>query len=978
MLAAAPLAAQERLHYQAPPTRVQMVNKAGEVAYPGIPSPGNNYDELVCDVTISVLDGRAYINADLSLTPERDDRITVPYVRLLDSNGVEFCLLTFTNAMFFSDGGRMNVSAHLPNLPATYLIACGYAYYCDTMYPHMQGGPQETVVDGASGAIVHRGPVRNRDTYGVEMSNESGLMFIGETLHARLTTTAVPASTSAVDRVDFSYAIFDIQSGKKLHSCDDVTDVMFIPKQPGNYLLSMRVGPAGLAYWRALRHIVVLPKLEWTDEPAYLGELAVNDSISCGTSNELHDTSDGRVDEALGGVLASDRLPGSRLTNLWGATGRVVIHDRGFFACSLGIDLKWNMPYLLDIEYPEDQPRSFALVIGNENYTPAFHTGHTMGQPGPRFFAEQTLFPLSKHVQHAQFIVWAGDDEVRNGLYVAIADPGLRADPFSGKPLVFTITLHQFVSIARLKLRSAFPVGLQRNVWVEQNGMLPNDNVRFSPHVNALVYGMNAIAPAMLFWNGHSDRNNTLMFPSARYRQPLRQVVNLAELQTDAFEDPSNRFNFARETCMVARQMGLGVFPRFEYGGSDDLPDDAHAVALDGKPYPPQRRSPTDRLVTDSVDVCHTAVLADACAVIAEMVNAVDENDRTALRRLIVRRRAQFLVTSYSAAALAQFERMTTNRLSGASLDAKRADLAARCPDAYRQWYQEQLLGFVAALGKAYQDLVPQPVEPCLYYHWRQSGMPFEGLYFQTVDSWTNKWAKIRHTPFEGFPLPTITAAGLVAAVTRWTEAEDGLDTALVPLASVRPVIPVYGETAARCGPYFDAFHTRSAAVKISPVLDPAAQVFRSRRRVLNAGATFSHVRHFSMIEPVLAFCEGDPIDLAFDQAHPPCFPYPAYARRFFANFLALPAVSMARVPQEGDARTLVVKTATCEGATYVAVINPGFSSVQAKVALPMAKASSIRPLVGPDIAVPFFMGAKGVSFSVALDALELRSFKVE
>jgi len=86
----------------------------------------------------------------------------------------------------------------------------------------------------------------------------------------------------------------------------------------------------------------------------------------------------------------------------------------------------------------------------------------------------------------------------------------------------------------------------------------------------------------------------------------------------------------------------------------------------------------------------------------------------------------------------------------------------------------------------------------------------------------------------------------------------------------------------------------------------------------------------------------------------------------------------MTRVPQEGDARPLVVKTVVYEGATYVAVVNPTFSSVRAKVTLPMAKASFIKPLVGPDITVPFFMGSPGVSFAVGLDALELRSFKVE
>ena len=970
-------AAEEVLHHPAPATTVHVVRNAGETRYYAVPSPGNNYDDLLYDIKIGALDGVFYLGAGLRLSPERGKRLTMPYVRLLDTNGVEFAMLTFTNSMFWSSGGQLDASRRLPPLPTQYFIACGYAFYCDVLYPHMQGGPQETVVDAASGKIVYRGPARNRDTYGVEMNNMSGLMFVGDTFHARLTTHNIPKATNEVDRVDMSYAIFNIESGKLLHDQSDVADVVFRPTQAGNYLLSMRVGPGNEAYWRAVRHLVVLPKMEWTDNPDRLGELVVNDSIACSMSNDLHQIDDGRMDTALGEETVSDRLPGSCLTNIAGMTARTVLFDRGFFGFTLGVGLKLNMPYLIEIAYTEDLPRSFSLVIGNGTYTPAIHTGHTMGQPAPRYFAEQILFPVTRGSQHAQFVVWAGDDEVHNGFYVGVADPGKRADPFSAKPLVLTVTLYQFMSLARLNQRASFPPDAQRHVWVEQDDMLPADNVRFSPHVNAMLYGMNALAPAALFWNGHGDRNNTLMFPTGRYRQPIRKIIGYNEYNTDVDEQPSNHWNYAAEYCAWARQMGLLVFPRFEYGGSDLLATNAHAVGPEGLPYPPGRRGLSRTLIADSIDVCASGVVEDACAVLTDFLKAVDDSDKAMFRHLLLRRRAAFMSTSYSSAALDLFVRETTNRLAATTATARRTEVFENCNDAYRRWYQGKVFAFVAALQKTYQDALPQPTAPCLYYHWGQSGMPFEGLYFRTARVWQDKWSKIRHTPFEGFPLPCIEDARLVAAVPQWTSTEEGLFTDLVPQDTVRPVMPVYGRLASESTNYFGLFGSRLSAVKISPTLEPSAQVFRTGRNALMAGKTFYHAREFSMYEPVMAFCADDPVDIAFDQSHPPCFPFPLYARRFFANFLALPAVPLQRVAQAAEAATLVVKTATYDGALYVAVVNPEFMPVKAKVVVPCGKASSVRPLVGANTELSFFIGPGTVSFEVALDTMELKSFKV-
>ena len=78
-------------------------------------------------------DKGTYVHCTLSMTPERDDLITAPYVRFLYTNGVEFAMISFSNATFWSNTGKISLAAKLPGLPHNYNIACGYAYYNDTM-----------------------------------------------------------------------------------------------------------------------------------------------------------------------------------------------------------------------------------------------------------------------------------------------------------------------------------------------------------------------------------------------------------------------------------------------------------------------------------------------------------------------------------------------------------------------------------------------------------------------------------------------------------------------------------------------------------------------------------------------------------------------------------------------------------------------------------------------------------------------------
>ncbi len=965
-----------KLHLPKESNKVKMVQKpGGEWLYLGIPSPGNNYDNLKYDVKIGMIGGKTYVQSTLFLTPQ-PDMVTLPYVRLLYTNGIEFAMMSFSNATFRSNGKRISMSTRLTVLPRKYYIACGYARYYDSLYSHMQGRSQETIVDASNGKIIYRGPLKNTENLEVEVENKSGLAFRGETLRARVISQNVQNSTGGIEQINIDYEVYNSDTGTKIYSGEDVTDIVFRPKLQGNYLVVLTAGTKFNVYWRSMRLLTVLPKLVRKNNPSDFGVYAINDSIGCGLSNTYHRLTDGRIANTFGEETVTDRLPGSRLTNTIQKSGRVVCQDRGFFGYNIGNRLKRNMPYLLEIEYPEDVPRTFAFVIGNSTYTPGIHTGYTLGQPEPRYFVEQINFPLSHKTHKARFIVWAGDDEVRNGFYVGVADPGNRNAPFSRKPVLLSMTLYEFYSIAFPKVRRTFPKEYQRYAMTQSEDSLPRDDVRFSPLVNAAFYGLNSVSPQVLAWNGHGEANNTLLIPSLHYRQSVRKFINGVEYDTDQIENPTNKYNFWSEYLRWANKLKLNVLPCFEYGGSDDLPKEARAVNQDGKPYPALVRSFSGEIIGDSVDVCHPAAIKDAKMIIDEIISGAEGDSLAQLKGLIVRRRANFLSVSFSTNAMQLFENETKINLEGKDFDEKRKFLVENYLTEYRKWYQQQLFSFLDKLQQHYKNNIDFPVGPILYYHWRNSGMPYQDLYYRTFLDWEKNWKKIRNLDFEGDPLPALDGAKLKNAVTKWTESEEGLYLDLVPSNSVLAIAPIYGKIASENKPYLEQFKINGqTAVKIVPAVHSNTKVYRKKRGIFIAGQTLYHSREFSMYEPLLAFCNANPKYMIFEQAHPACFPFPEYSRTFFANFLSLPAIPLKEIKQEGKASELVVKKGTLDSKTYVAIANPTFKTIAGKIEIPIGKTGEIIPLVGKQKSIPFFIKSDGVSFPAVIGPLELRSF---
>ena len=937
-----------------------------------IPSPGFCYDEMKYTARVQSEPMSTVFQISMLAPTNQPDRIVMPYARILRPDYTEVAAGTFTNALFWANGQIMAQRFAVPETMSKYLIAVGYVDYRDARHRHISGGPYETVID-QKGTIVHRGSPLQKSKYDSKFSIDSDILFLDDELEIQVTQEEARKGKTNIVETVFSYLVVNLDTGKIVLSGEEVQKPVIKMKTLGNYAVDLRMSRKGNTFWHTMKTYCVLPRLEKTFDPNYLGKLTLNDGVICGSSNDLHQLKDGRFSPAVKERI-SQRIYSSEITNIFNAKGRVISQDRGYVSYVLGVNLKLNMPYLLEIDYPEDAPRTFAVSVSGGTYSPCVQTGHTMPYQEPSQFVEQLQLPLNGDVNKMRFIVWAGDDEIRNGFNIGIADPGEVNAPFSKKPLLLRVSLYSFLTIAVPQQKERFPKEFQRFVWTEGESMMGRDGVAFAPVINSYFYGLNGFSPLALAWNSHAGSDGTVLFPSEHYSIAYKKEINGVEYSSDRKEDTSKRRNYLAASSDLARYLKMRIFPRVEYGGSDKLKG-KEAVGPDGQPYTPYLYNSNSAPLFDSVDVTYDGVAEDFIGIIREMVSSVPDKSRSCFEDLIIRQRANFTPVSYSDNALGLYAREKGLSLSG---DALRNEVVMNRQDDYKVWYQNRKFAFWTKVNEAYNQLLGRKGD-LIYYNWRTGGMPYEGLYYYDQTAWTEVKRR-RCLPVEGFPLPEITSDQLVKAAGTWTQDEDALlrDVFNYP---IRPVCPIFGTLAATSGDYHSLFRKNdddlNVAVKITPNVQSHTLVLDVKKVPSLAGQTMYRSREYSMYDPLLAFIYANPRYLSFEQSHQACFPFAEVTRRFMMNYLALPMVPFGEVKQE-EGNPLNVYLGVYENSPYIAVVNKTLKPVSARVSLPLAGLKNLRPLVTKEKRQDYFVKEDTIEVDLTLAPMELRSFKAE
>ena len=289
----------------------------------------------------------------------------------------------------------------------------------------------------------------------------------------------------------------------------------------------------------------------------------------------------------------------------------------GWFAYRIGRgNLTPGKTYLLRIEFPEDKPRYSPVEVQvGENY---MDVGWKNGVSPTDVYDN---WPLSHTWQYYDVVVPLGkettgaggtaDADARNGFWVYLMNkikPGIYFTPYSGGTAVATMKLYEIDPVANAPKITLPPAGLPQRVmtvdWEHQATQLPADIVNY-----AKLMGYSAVSPiAGIKWNFQNWADPIAGYNSANVDAEHFWVVSryVAGSGTPpASPVPGVPSIHAQYLATTEEFLGLDYIPRFEYGGSYDLPVTAQSIGADGTTAKP------NRYATWSANLLNPATFAD-------------------------------------------------------------------------------------------------------------------------------------------------------------------------------------------------------------------------------------------------------------------------------------------------------------------------------------------------------------------------------
>jgi hypothetical protein len=271
----------------------------------------------------------------------------------------------------------------------------------------------------------------------------------------------------------------------------------------------------------------------------------------------------------------------------------------GWFAYKIGRGgLSIGKTYLLRVEYPEDKPRFAPIEIQiGQNY---IDVGWKNGVSPSNIYDN---WPLSGGGQFYDVIIplgrettatgGTGDGDATKGFWVYFMDkrkPGFYWSSYSGGPAVATIRLYEIDPITNAPVVN-LPAGLPTRVmtfdWERYPTQLPSDIVSY-----AKLMGYSAVSPiAGMKWNFQNWGDplagyDAVNVDDQHYWSTSKYVARSGT--PPPMPLPSKPSVHAQYLAATAAA-GVDYIPRFEYGGSVDLPVSAQSIGADGKIAKPNR-----------------------------------------------------------------------------------------------------------------------------------------------------------------------------------------------------------------------------------------------------------------------------------------------------------------------------------------------------------------------------------------------------
>lgn len=728
-----------------------------------------------------------------------------------------------------------------------------------------------------------------------------------------------------------------------------------------------------------------LPALAEKTEDTPYGRLKLVDEIDCSTS--LFDDPHPYFQSAPDHV--QDRQPPGtpvdvKVTEILGKKARESAY--GWFAYRIGRgQLKPHSTYLLRIEYPEDKPRFSPIEIQTgQNF---MDVGWKNGVGADDVYDN---WPLSKAWQWYDVIVPLDDQTVgtggtgsasaKNGFWVYFYNkmkPGCYYAMYSGGPAIARLKLYEIDPVKNVPVVQR-PKGLPNRVlsfdWERQPDHDPADLVRY-----ARLMGYSAISPVIIKW----------FF--ANYSDPLNGYTSVVIDDHDywATKDaepggsavspiPKNKSQHVRY-LEATKLLGLDYIPRFEWGGSQELPKEAWALDVNGAPTKPNRFAPW------CANLLNPRTWEDLKKLMDHLIKPYVK-DNPQLTGALWRIRCNRLPISYGPEDIKLFCRETGATLPPGG-DAQWAAWAAgEMKVKYEDWWHGKRAQFHAKLVELLHSYRPDLT--LYYFNWDPDKF---GLIEPDITAWAFV-ANVVKSPPEGgraayekerLLRKSFTAADYISVLRtgNFGRAFGGLNRADLGIRpdlykdtkGIQIFAPVNYLCYADKPDYINYFQTADG-LAVSDVVSYDEIGSRSLNPKYEGNMIMPAGGAFSMAMEVLSCFHGDARTLnytvytygrGFADAH----------RRFAQAFLALPAIP-GTVVDQGDA-DVKVRTYPSANGTYVGVVHKGYAGKKIAVRIPAAQpGAAVRNLVTNEI-VPSTGAGGELHFDVESGPMELNAYLV-
>lgn len=678
------------------------------------------------------------------------------------------------------------------------------------------------------------------------------------------------------------------------------------------------------------RDETALPALPEQFEDTPCGRLRLIDDIDCAASlyDDPHPYLQGGFEHIQDRVTPGSPV-GVRVADILGRQAREC--DYGWFAYRIGRGkLRPHSTYLVRIEYPEDKPRFAPIEIQTgQNY---MDVGWRNGVAPNDVYDP---WPLSNSWQWYDVIVPLDDQTVgtggtgsapaENGLWLYFLNklkPGAYYAMWSGGPAVARIKLYELdpeKNAPVIRLPQGLPQRLLAFDWERQPDHDPADFCRY-----ARLMGYNAISPVIIKWffaNYSNPLNGYGSVAIDAHDYWARKDYDPASGQPAASPLPGrpsqhNRYLEATKTW------GLKYLPRVEWGGSQDLPNQARAIDVNGQPTKPNRFAPW------CSNLLHPATWDDLQKLMDHLVKPYAQ-DYPQLAGVLWRIRCNRLPISYGRADVELFCRETGTALPPGGEAQWTAWAAGDAKVQYDDWWHRKRAAFHIRLAKLLQSYRPDLA--LYYYNWDEDKF---GLIEPDITAWGFVANVVKPAPEGGraaYEKERQVRAGFTAqdylAVMRsgnFGKASKGVNRAdygIRPeLYRGTPGIQLFAPANYLCyadkPEYLNYFRTDDG-LAVSNVVSYDEIGARSINPKYEGNMITPAGPAFSMALELLAWFHGDARTLNYT-VYTYGRGFAAAHRRFAQAFLALPALP-GTVVEQGDAE-LKVRVYPSPNGTYVGV----------------------------------------------------------